>query len=153
MALRTRWKNWKLRRERRKLEKEFKRVQAEAREKKDDQIYEEWRGINRWEFDVIDASIMENDSRELLDQAEKLYLPTPGPNDKDKWVPREELPPGQYWSVLTPEAMMELNAVIRKERGARREVWESWAKIIGTIVASLTGIIGTIIGLVAILKK
>ena len=29
-------------------------------------------------------------NKHLLDQAEKLYLPTPGPNDKDKWVPRED---------------------------------------------------------------
>jgi hypothetical protein len=54
---------------------------------------------------------------------------------------------------LTPEAMSELNRVIRQERVARLGVWESWAKIVGTAVASLTGIIGAIIGLVAILKK
>jgi flagellar motor component MotA len=57
------------------------------------------------------------------------------------------------FSVLTPEAMTELNAVIRNEKKARREVWESWAKIAGALVASLTGIIGGIIGLVAIWKK
>jgi hypothetical protein len=156
--LRTRWKNWELRRDRRKLEKESKRVQAEAWEKKSDEIYEEWYSIHSWEFYAIDASVRENDSRDLLDEAEKLYLPTPGRNDdyRDKWMSDADLNlpgGGSPYSVLTPEAMMELNALIRNERRARREVWESWAKIAGTIVASLTGIIGTIIGLVAISKK
>ncbi len=155
MSVRTRWKNWKLRRERSQLDKESKQVQAEAREKKDNVIYDEWFSNYGWKFEAIDAWIKENDSRDLLDQAEQMYLPTPGLNDRDKWVPEGEFPPGiqQYWSVLTPEAMTELNAAIRQEKRARREVWESWAKIIGTIVASVTGIIGTIIGLVAISKK
>jgi hypothetical protein len=154
--LHTRWKNWKLRRHRRKLENESKRVGAEAREKKDDDIYNVWHGINGWEFDAIDAHIKQNDSRDLLDQAEKLYLLTPARGEKDKWMSDDDLnvPAGVgHFSVLTPEATMELNAVIRNERRARREVWESWAKIVGTIVASLTGIVGTIIGLVAISKK
>ncbi len=148
-------KNWKLRRQRRKLEKESKSVQAEAWEKKDERIYDEWYAKNGWQFEAIDWWIKENDSRDLLDQAEGMYLPTPGVNDKDKWVDQGEFPPGiqQYWSVLTPEAMTELNAAIRQEKKARREVWESWAKIIATIVTGVAGIIGTIIGLVAILKK
>ena len=107
------------------------------------------------ETDVIDAEMKQSISRDVIQQAEGLYLPTPSYNDEAKWVSRDELGinSAQRMWILTPEAMSELNRVIRQERVARLGVWESWAKIVGTAVASLTGIIGAIIGLVAILKK
>ena len=70
MALRTRWKNWKLRRYRSKLEKEYDRAAEEAKQKKDEDILTEWYGINGWEFAVTDAEIKQNVSRDVLDQAE-----------------------------------------------------------------------------------
>jgi hypothetical protein len=147
------WKNWKLEQARRKLSKESKRVSKEAREKKQGGIYEEWYSINGWEFDVIDYSIKENDSRDLIDQAEKRYLPTPSPNDKDKWVPKDELPPGYRWFILTQEAMAELRTAVRQEDKARLEIWELRFKIAGAVATIGTGLIGSLIGLVAILKK
>lgn len=79
--------------------------------------------------DLLDAERKENISRDVLDQAEKLYLPTPSVNDNDKWVADDDLGvTRQHWSILTPEAMTELNGVIRQERRARREIWESWGK-------------------------
>jgi len=41
MSVHTRWKNWKLRRRRQHLEKEAKLVRVEARQMKNDEIYEE----------------------------------------------------------------------------------------------------------------
>ncbi len=55
--------------------------------------------------------------------------------------------------MLTPEAMTELRAAIRKERRERRETVDSWAKIIGRIITICTGLVGAIIGLVAVWKK
>jgi hypothetical protein len=154
VKLRTRWANWKLKRERRKLGKESDSVAKEAKQKKNDQILDEWYSIHGFEFDIIDAQIKENISRDVLDQAEGLYLPTPNVGDRGKWIPDDDLGnTGQHWSVLTPEALTELNGAIRQERKARRETLESWAKIIGAIVASLTGVIGALIGLIAILNK
>ena len=152
--LRTRWKNWRLKVARWKLEKKYNRASDEAKQKKDLKVLEEWYSVNGWEFDVIDAEIKENISRDVLDQAERLYLPTPGHNDKDKWIPDDDLgSTGHHWKVLTPESMTELNGVIRQERRARREVSEWWIKIIGGFVTILTGLVGAGIGLVAVWKK
>jgi hypothetical protein len=154
MKIRTRWKNWRLEADRRKLEKKRSLVAKEAREKNDEDILHEWNTINGWEFDVLDAAKRENVSRDVLDQAESLYLPTPAIGDREKWVPSEDLGmTGQHWKILTPEAMKELSTAIRQERREGLEIWESRAKIVGTVVASLTGIGGAIIGLIAISKK
>jgi hypothetical protein len=153
MSLRTKWKNRKLRSRRKKLENEGAEAAKEAKRKKEHGIAEEWHTINSWELDSIDAEIKHNDSRALLDEAENLYLPTPKPNDTDKWVPKEDLYIFENWSVLTPEAMTELRVAIRKERRDRREVLESWAKTIGAIITIITGLVGAVIGLVAVWKK
>lgn len=153
MSLRTKWKNWKLRSRRRTLEKEGAAAAKESKQKKDHSIIDEWHNINGWELDSIEAEIKHNDSRALLDEAEKLYLPAPGLNDKNKWIPKEDLNTFENWSVLTPEAMTDLRAAIRKERREQREELESWAKIVGAFMTILTGLVGAVIGLVAVLKK
>lgn len=121
MSLRVRRKNWKLRRQRSKLEKDYNRVAKESKQKKREDILDEWYGANGWEFDVIDAQIKENTSNEIIREAEKLYLPTPSYNDKDKWISEDDLgisASHRLW-VLTPEAMTELNRAIRQEKKAR----------------------------------
>ena len=91
--------------------------------------------------------------RTYIWQAERLLLPTPGLSEEEKWISHEDLPYDYNWTVLTPKAMAELSLAIREEKKSRLEIWESRAKIAGAIVTGLTGVIGTIIGLVAILKK
>lgn len=153
MSLRIQIKNAKLRSRRRRLEKEGKAAAKEAKLKKDHRLLDEWYNLNNWEFDSIDAEIKHNDSRDLIDEAEALYLPAPGPNDRDKWIPKEELNTFEQWSVLTPEAMTELRSAIRNERGARLQRIESWAKIAGAAIAILTGLVGAATGFVAVWKK
>lgn len=153
MTLRTRWKNRKLRKQRRRLEKEFNKVSREAKQKKDQQTVDEWYSINGWEFDSIDAEIKHNDTRDLLDEAEVLYLPTPERGDHSKWISKDDLNSFENFSVLTPDAMTEVRSSIRKERRERRETVESWAKIIGAIITILTGLVGAAIGLVAVWRK
>jgi hypothetical protein len=153
MALRTRWKNHKLRTRRRKLEKEFSGVSREAKRKKDNHIVDEWYSVNGWEFASIDAEIKHNDTRDLLDEAEGLYLPTPLPGDGTKWISKDDLNSFENFSVLTPDSMTELRSFIRKERRERRETVESWAKIVGAIITICTGLVGAVIGLVAVWKK
>jgi fermentation-respiration switch protein FrsA (DUF1100 family) len=129
-------------------------VAKEAKEKHDGGLLEEWEGANEWEFEMIDATIKGNLSRDVLAQARELYLPTPTFNDKTRWVPEEEfIHTGAQWWVLTPEAMAELNGAIRREKQARREIVDWWVKVIGGFVTILTGLIGAAIGLVAVLRK
>jgi len=152
--LRTRWNNWRLRRQRRELDKEqscvWKKAKKEKTESERNTITDEWYGSRGWEFDVIDAQIRHNDSRDLLERAERLYLPVPGVNDTDKWLPEEE----QYgWSALTPAAMTELATAINTKERERREVWEWRAKILSACIAGLTGLVGAITGLRAVWTK
>jgi hypothetical protein len=120
MTLRTRWTNWRAKVHLRKLRKEHGRVEKRAKKKHDSGLLEEWEAEHAWEFEVIDAQIKENLSRDVLDQGRELNLPTPSLNDKSKWLPDEEFAHtgGRYW-ILTPEAMIELIGAIRKERQAR----------------------------------
>jgi hypothetical protein len=112
MSFRSRFKNWKLRARRRRLEKQFNATSKQAKRKADHRIVDGWYNINGWKFDSIDAEIKHNDSRAMLDEAENFYLPTPGLNDKDKWTPKAELNSFENWCVLTPEAMTELRSVL-----------------------------------------
>jgi 5-formyltetrahydrofolate cyclo-ligase len=153
MSLRLWWKNRKLRKSRQALEKQYNDAAKDAKRKKSHDILDEWYSVNGWEFDSIDAEIKHNDSRDLLDEAESLYLPTPERSDETKWISKDDLNSFENWSVLTPEAMTDLRTSIRKERRERRETVDSWAKIIGTIITICTGLVGAIIGLVAVLKK
>jgi hypothetical protein len=153
MSVNTWMENRKARARRRKLEKELNSAASEAKRRKDSRILDDWYTVNGWEFDSIDAEIKHNDSRDLMDQAAGLYVPTPGPNEKDKWVSKEDLNSFENWSVLTPEAMTELRSAIRKERRERREAIESWAKILAAVITVVTGLVGAVIGLVAVWKK
>jgi hypothetical protein len=146
------WKNWKLRRQRHRLDKEFERVGLEAKQKKNHDIVKEWYASNHFEFESIDGRIKQNDSDDLLERAEKLYVPTPDRGDKDKWLTEDDLGiPG--FRVLTPEAMTALSSAIHVKERERREVWEWWAKFIGTGITALTGLTGAAIGLIAIWKR
>ena len=149
----TRYTLWKLHRERRRLERENKRVWEEAQKKDDEAIYSGWRAEHGWELDLNDASINTLKSLDLVRRAEKLYLPTPERGGKD-WLAQEDLPGaasimGSY-SVLTPQAMNELRAAVRK---ASRENIEWWVKVVGGAIGILTGLVGALIGLIAIWKK
>lgn len=52
--------------------------------------------------------------------------------------------------ALTPEAMTELRTTIEKERRERRETVEWWVKMIGGFITIGTGLVGALIGLVAV---
>jgi len=99
----------------------------------------------------IEAQEKKAISDELFYDAQRLYLPTPKHDDKEKWDSDGALyTPTRY---LTAEAMTELRTAIRKERAERRAVVESWLKVLGGSIGILTGLVGALIGLVAIWKK
>jgi len=54
---------------------------------------------------------------------------------------------------VTEQALAEFRTAIRNEQKERWAFWELRAKIVTAFVTGLTGVIGTLIGLIAILKK
>jgi hypothetical protein len=112
---------------------------------------EQWYGDSVIDEIDIDAQEKKAISDELCFQAQRLYLPTPRFDDEEKWESDGALnSPTRY---LTAEAMTDLRSAIRKELAERRAVVESWLKVVGGSIGILTGLVGALIGLVAIWKK
>lgn len=142
---------WKLRVRARKSERIFDRLVRESGKSIEDCSGEDWYADYGNEEISIDADERKAISDELQYEAQKLYLPTPALNDEQKWDSDHAL--NSPTRFLTPEAMTELRSSIRKERAERRAVFEWWFKILGGAVGIITGLVGALIGLIAILKK
>jgi hypothetical protein len=150
MSLRTRYRNFKLRKDRWLLMRALAGKMREARQNNNVQIADDWWGEHGWEVNIIDEEFRHNDSRAVLDQADRFHLPHPEVSDADKWVSKDELlTPQMNWRILTPQARLELVTAIRKEKRERRETWEWWIKLGGAGLALATGLVGAITGLVA----
>ena len=131
---------------------EVSTAMKEARQKKSTTIADDWWAERGWEINSIDEELQHNDTRMVIDQADKLHLPIPqvGANDVDVWVDESDmLTPQFHWRILTPRARLELVTAIRKEKRERRELLEWWIKIGGSFLALATGLVGAITGLVA----
>lgn len=126
----------------------FRRLIAEAREKHDQKAVDEL----RWEEQEEDIIWHEEReglyTRQLLRQAGRLHVPVPRQYDDkgqqtDLWVSGDRT--GTWY--LTDEGVEQLRGAIREElrwRIERRGHWINW-------VAALTGLIGALTGLVAML--
>lgn len=142
----------KLNRRWKKLVEEGRRLYGESKTKNDANIFGDWLEEHRSEFESIRWARKDLISQALLMEADRISLPRPQYSDKSKWEsPDKAIFYGENL-VLTIEAMAELRGAIRKERRERRETFESWAKIISSLVAILTGLVGALIGLFSILK-
>ena len=142
---------YKLNRRENKLDAEGKSVHKEAKEKKDQGIFHEWiRTVFDYEYEHIEWERRRIASDRLIDDADELDLPRPLSSDTDKWI--KEKPDWATGSVLTQEIMVELRTTIRNEKRARRETVEWWVKIIGGLIAIVTGLVGALIGLVSVWK-
>ena len=84
----------------------------------------------------------------LLKQAKALDLALPTRQEEDNWVPNEPL--GGY--TLTPKARLALRHSIDAEKLRRYEFDTKWVKLWIPIISALTGLIGVITGLVAVLQ-
>jgi hypothetical protein len=83
-------------------------------------------------------------SQRLIEKATKIGFEIP--SDDDRWfIQQYDCYMERSYKVLSQVGEARLRNLIRKQN---RENWEWWLKII----TALTGLIGTIIGLVAILK-
>ncbi|HWA04598.1 MAG TPA: hypothetical protein VG819_13845 [Rhizomicrobium sp.] len=94
------------------------------------------------DLENLDGEIWELISRSLVDQAQRFQLPLPGSED---WTETG----GLAYKHLTPAALAELRSAIRSEQKERWTMRLLWLPIL----PALTGVLGAVIGLVAILKK
>jgi hypothetical protein len=152
MHFQTRITLWKLRQRQQRADRIFNRFVRESGKPAADCSDQHWYADAMMEWIAIEAAEKKAISDELLTEAQRLYLPTPSHNDEQKWDSDLHAlhSPTRY---LTPEAMTELRGAIRKERAEQRVLFEWWLKVLGGAVGILTGLIGALIGLVAIWKK
>ena len=107
--------------------------------------------LHKWkeDFDFVNEQTDGLLSRQLIREAYKLDIPTPPYSDKLRWK-RGEMT-GEY--ILANDARHEFRSLIRREKLHRSELKREWFKVVGPFIAALTGLIGALIGLVALLQK
>jgi hypothetical protein len=141
---------WKLRARQRRSDRIFNKLVRQSGKPASECSDESWYADAGCESMEIEYQEKKAISDELYYQAQRLYLPTPEYDDNDKLASDYSVLQRRY---LTAEAMTELRTAIRKERAERRAVVESWLKVVGGSIGILTGLVGALIGLVAIWKK
>jgi len=94
-----------------------------------------------WEASEYWGALSEIRSHRLLARARKIYLAPEG---------MEWITDGFANRYLSDPSLSKLNKLVVEEN---RKTWEFRFKIIGVAVGALTGLVGTLIGLVAIWKK
>jgi len=94
-----------------------------------------------WESSEYWGALAEYRSEQLLARARTLYLVPDGM----EWVTD-----GYANRYLNDESLSRLHKLVVEEN---RKTWEFRFKVVGAAVGALTGLIGTLIGLVAIWKK
>jgi hypothetical protein len=83
----------------------------------------------------------------IILQLAKYRLPLPDSDDKERWLIGQS---GLH--VLNTKGYAEVRSAIRNEQNERWHFWETRLRFIGWLLTGLTGVIGTLIGLVATLK-
>jgi hypothetical protein len=129
-----------LQRKRRRLRDSYEADLQVARARRD---WDELNSIGSelsFETGLIEDDIAVLESRYLLAEAERLLVPRPKFIDGETYVRSEHTE--KYH--LTPETMVKLRRVVREERSARSHLALTW-------VAALTGVVGALTGLAAIL--
>ena len=143
-----------LNRREKKLNATGERLFEEGQEANDPVLLDNWldEGAQR-KYEDISWERKKLVTRSLLKEADELHLPRPDYSEGGAWQKdiRDEAD-ATFGYVLTPQAMLEVRSTIRKEKRERREELESLIKISGGILTILTGFVGTLIGLVAVLR-
>ena len=123
------------------LYKQYKEQELKAKkEKKSPQEIYDIGQIYSQESQIYDDEIMDLHTRYLYSKAQKLLLPIPDYNDESLW----DTPNFSNRKHLTNKGITLLRSQIRKELHERRAGALTW-------LAALTGVIGALSGLVAII--
>ncbi len=139
---------WKLKRERDRIEKSYKKDLAELKKKKaTPQDFEQLRcqELN----DVGDAyqEIHIFMSQQLLQEGYKYDVRIPATNDSEFWVVND----GTHVGYLTPGGRSHVRRLIDEEKTRRFEIKTLWVtKLILPLLGGLVGLIGAATGFIAV---
>ena len=142
--IKTTWRIRSLHKERRPLQAVYKRLSEEGKaagksELELDRLFFE----ERMEVEIVDAEIHHLLTQRLISLADHYLVPRPEfKSEGGDWV--QSSITGRWH--MTKEALAELRSAIRRERKERSESLRMW-------LAAWTGLIGTLIGLAALLLK
>jgi hypothetical protein len=100
-----------------------------------------------WEFHTERCIAQEELSRvmsaRIVTEARRLFIPVPEfKTENGAWI-ESEFPPGRR--LLSIQAMSELRSAIRREKKERHEGWLLW-------LAAITGLVGALTGLAAVIR-
>jgi hypothetical protein len=110
-----------------------------------------------WTFDraeVLDE-LEEHRTQRLLRQAWRYYIVAPekpwdNPDQEDEHWKRGYV--GETWH-LKPAGIAALRRQIEDAKSRRREVWATWAKILGGLVAGLVALVSALVSLILVSKR
>jgi len=144
----SRFKLWRLRRERKRSGKSYSEYVDKA-ESADDAQFRICEAMDV--RDDIRDKILQLRSLQLQDQAEDLGIPIPAFRDPDSWEDGRD--PGTV--RLNLKAQLQLKQAIRTEqrenRTEQQEKWSTAAFMLKEIVAPVIGILGAIMGLLSLI--
>jgi hypothetical protein len=99
-------------------------------------------------FMMFDVDIDFYESHRVTDDADRLDVELPEAEQQEYWL----LEP-RHGSVLNSRGRAFMRQRIHEEQKRRFELRARWFQILTPLLAALAGIIGTVTGLVAVLKK
>jgi hypothetical protein len=138
-AIKYRWQLRKLNRKYDELSRFYAEKEAEAKSKDDREM------LRAEEGSEIVPIIEEMDSlqtKRFCQLANRLLVPIPERGNEEMWCERYY----GYGQTLTDKGIWEIKKLIRQEKRERREGFVVW-------LAALTGIVGAITGLAAVLTR
>lgn len=141
---------WQLKRRRAALQKSFQKDRDNLKKNKAprDKFYE-LDSQEYFEVREVEVELDMEQSKQLFDEARALDVDTPKPSDSEMWISDDHA--GRIW--LTSKGRAAVRKAIDEETARRFEVKTRWVtKLIIPLLAGLIGIIGSVIGLVAVLQ-
>lgn len=130
--------------EKRKIQESYLKDISKARkQKKSPEEINEIRQSEYFDVGMVQEKIDIQITNYLRNKANTLFVPLPDYDDKKMWVECSMI---SQQKVLTTLGISTIKTAIRKEWKEKAEIYLIW-------LASLTGIIGALTGLIAVLKR
>ncbi|MCK1567484.1 hypothetical protein IVB08_26595 [Bradyrhizobium sp. 173] len=123
-----------------------RRVNAAVRRKESSHFRGAIRDEAQFDFDEIDEDINTLTTRYYLSLARRRFVDVP--QDEETWNVSETF--GSRF--LTPAGVTKIRTALHAERKERWEIFQSHTGLIISLVASLTGVLGAVIGVLSFLK-
>jgi hypothetical protein len=138
----------KLRKERDATVKKFNKFINEALKNGDKDLAKKIRGDRDFEVYEKEFEIESYESTRVVDVADRLDVELPASDEADSWI--LEPPKGK---LLSSKGRSIVRKRIHEEKVRRFELKSRWIQILTPILAALAGVVGTVTGLVAVIKK